>query len=258
VNGSVVDAALGYLSRGWSVIPVRPRSKRPIIAWQRYQEHPPSAELVRHWYERWPDANVAVVTGAVSALVVVDVDPAHGGARSLQRLEAAHGPLPDTLEAVTGGGGRHLYFAHPGSTVHNRVDLAPGIDIRADGGLVVAPPSVHPSGRLYRWATGHGPDEVAPAPLPSWLLAQAEPAERHAAHPMGYWRRLLAEGVPEGRRNSSIASLAGHLFHHQVDEAVVTELLLAWNRARCRPPLADDEVVRTVQSIARLHRAGAR
>lgn len=254
MSGSVVDAALDYLRRGWSVIPVRPRSKRPIIAWQSYQEHPPSADLVRHWYERWPDANVAVVTGAVSGLVVVDVDPAHGGGASLQRLQKDHGVLPTTLEAITGGGGRHLYFAHPGSTVHNRVDLARGIDIRGDGGLVVAPPSIHPSGQLYRWAAGRGPDEAEPAPLPSWLLAKAEPADGHAAHPVGHWRRLLAEGVPEGRRNSSIASLAGHLLHHQVDEAVVTELLLAWNRTRCRPPLPDDEVVRTVQSIGRLHR----
>lgn len=248
-------AALDYLARGWSVVPVRPREKRPLIAWQAYQHVRPRAEDVRDWFGRWPEANVAIVTGAVSGLVVLDVDPKHGGDASLSRLEREHGPLPFTVEAVSGGGGRHLYFAHPGGHVRNQVGLAPGIDLRADGGVIIAPPSVHPSGARYGWRPHHSPQETALAAMPRWLLQP--PAPEHPGHPLAYWRELLAAGVPEGNRNSAIASLAGHLLWHGVDPEVVTELLLCWNRARCRPPLADEEVVRTVASITHLHQRTA-
>jgi hypothetical protein len=245
-------AALDYLRRGWSVVPVRPREKRPLVSWQDYQQRPPDEARVCEWFERWPDANVGIVTGAVSGLVVVDVDPKHGGSESLAALEREHGPLPVTVEAVSGSGGRHLYFAHPGGPVRNRVALAPGIDLRADGGMIVAPPSVHPTGRRYAWRPGLGPGEVGLAAPPAWLLREIGRAGR-AGHPLSHWRALLAEGVPAGSRNDTIASLSGHLLWHGVDPDVVTELLLCWNHERCRPPLPDDEVIRIVQSITRLH-----
>jgi len=166
-------AARAYRARGWSVIPVEPRGKRPLIPWRALQtRQAPAAELER-WFERWPDANVAIVTGRLSGLVVLDVDPRHGGAESLAAFEAEHGPLPDTLEVLTGGGGRHLYFRHPGGRVGNRVGLRPGMDLRGDGGCVVAPPSVHPSGQSYAWRQGRGPDDRAAAPLPRGLVAAA-------------------------------------------------------------------------------------
>jgi len=232
------------------VIPVRAGDKRPLIAWQPFQERLATVDELNGWFARWPDANVGVVTGAISGLVVVDVDPRHDGDAGLAELERRHGALPDTVEAVSGGGGRHLYFAHPGGTVHNRVGLAPGVDLRGDGGLIVAPPSLHPSGRHYRWRAGHGPDRIDPAPLPPWFLDTL--AERSRRTP-GYWRDLLSRGVVEGGRNDAVASLAGHLLWHGLDPDVATELLLCWNRVRCRPPLSDAEVVRTVDSISRLH-----
>ena len=82
---------------------------------------------------------MGIVTDAVSGLVVLDVDPRHGCEESLKNLEREHGPLPRTLEAMTGGGGRHIYFAHPGGSVRNRVGITPGIDLRGDGGCIVAP-----------------------------------------------------------------------------------------------------------------------
>jgi hypothetical protein len=244
-------AALDYLSRGWSVVPVGARSKRPIIAWQPYQRQRALPNDVTHWFARWPDANVGIVTGRVSSLVVLDVDVAHGGAETFERLLDEHGPLPATVEAVSGGGGRHLYFAHPGGSIPNRVELFRGIDLRGDGGVIVAPPSVHPSGGRYRWLPGHGPGSLDPAPMPDWLLRAAAPSAAGTGHPPTYWRTLISEGVAEGGRNNAIASLSGHLLHHDVDEQVVIELLLCWNRVRCRPPLADEEVVRTVLSIVR-------
>jgi hypothetical protein len=246
-----LEAALGYLRRGWSAIPIERRGKRPLVAWLEFQDRAATPAEVEEWFARWPGANVGIVTGHVSGLVVLDVDPAHGGADSLARLEAAHGPLPVTVEALTGGGGRHLYFAHPGGQVGNRVGLHPGIDLRGDGGCVVAPPSVHPSGRRYAWAAGRAPDAARLALLPDWLLRDS--AARRGGHPLAHWRELVRRGVGEGERNSTLASLAGHLLWHEVDPEVVLELLLTWNRERCAPPLEDAEVASVVDSIARLH-----
>ena len=163
------QAAQDYLGRGWSVIPVRAREKRPAVPWKTYQDRLVSGQTLHEWFSRSPDYNVAIVTGALSGLVVVDVDPRHGGKESLRELEREHGALPETIESVTGGGGRHLYFSHPGGDVPNRTNIKPGIDLRGDGGCVVAPPSVHPSGKRYRWKKAHGPGDVELAALPDWL-----------------------------------------------------------------------------------------
>lgn len=248
---AALDAALDYLARGWSVIPIQPGGKRPLAAWLEFQLRHPSPQEIDRWFRRWSDANVAIVTGQISALVVLDIDVRHGGAESLARLEQANGPLPRTLEALTGGGGRHLYFVHPGGLLRNRTGIEPGIDLRGDGGYVVAPPSLHPSGRRYQWA--HGPSDVPLAQMPAWLLVRPLPGAEKTGHPLAHWRQLVREGVAEGERNNSVASLAGHLLWHGVDPTVALDLLLCWNRTRCRPPLQDDEVARTVESITRLH-----
>ena len=245
-------AALAYAAQGWSVIPIEPHGKRPLVGWREFQYRRAEAGQVEAWYRRWPAANVGVVTGRISGLVIVDIDAAHGGFESLDALQASTGPWPATVEAVTGGGGRHLYFAHPHAPVANRVAIRPGIDVRADGGCVVAPPSLHPSGRRYAWAGGRAPGQVRVAPLPIPIREQARHAER-AGHPPAYWRALIHEGIPEGRRNNTLASLTGHLLRRGVDPDVTLELMLAWNRTHCRPPLPDGEVVSVVDSIRRLH-----
>jgi hypothetical protein len=247
------DAAIRYLQRGWSVIPVEPRGKRPLVRWQDFQARHPLAAEVRDWFRRWPDANVGVVTGAISGLVVVDIDVQHDGFESLTTLEMRGGALPRSVEANSGGGGRHCYFKHPGGMVRNRVALYPGIDLRGDGGCIVVPPSVHPSGGRYAWVSGRSPEEIALAPLPRRLvnMMRSETGQSHAPE---HWRHLTREGVGEGERNNTIASLCGHLLQRGIDEQVALELLLAWNRVRCRPPLDDAEVEQVVASIAKLHR----
>jgi len=253
--GAMLRAALRAAGRGWSVVPMRPGEKVPLIPWLEHQTRRAGEGEIRRWFKRWPRANVGVATGEVSDLVVLDVDSGHGGDESLQALSAEHGPLPATVEARTGGGGRHLYFAHPGFGVQNRVGLRKGLDVRGDGGCVVVPPSVHPSGRSYRWREGCSPDDTRPAVLPDWLRELLR-HRRGRGHSLEHWRILAARGVEEGERNNAIASLAGHLLWHGVDADVVMELLLAWNRERCRPPLADEEVARTVASITKLHESG--
>jgi len=247
------EAAKRYLARGWSVLPLRPPDKRPLIPWGYLQNERPSEDDIAEWFRRWPHANIGIVTGEISNLIVLDVDPKHGGDTALERLERRYRPLSATVEAVTGGGGRHLYFAHPGGLTRNRVGLAQGIDLRGDGGYIVAPPSTHPSGGLYEWVAGHTPEEIALAPLPRWLILPIQGPR--AGRSLSDWRQLVREGVAEGQRNSTIASLTGHLLWHNVDSDVALELLLAWNRMQCRPPLEDAEVAQIVASITKLHDA---
>ena len=121
---SILDEAVRYLDLGWPVIPAHTvrdgecscgnehcesAGKHPRIAWAIYQTRVASADELRRWWTRWPDANVAVVTGAVSGIVVLDVDPRHGGDESIRDLT-----LPPTATAITGGGGQHYIYAHPG------------------------------------------------------------------------------------------------------------------------------------------------
>jgi hypothetical protein len=250
---SFLDAALDYLHRHWSVIPMRERDKRPMIRWLEFQQRQASEAEVAGWYRRWPQANVGIVTGALSGLVVLDVDPRHGGDQSLAEWQREHGPLPQTIEAITGGGGRHLYFSHPGGVIHNRAGLAAGIDLRGDGGCVVAPPSIHASGHTYRWRSGHGAGQIPLAAMPGWLLQRVTGEHHRLGHSLDDWRNLVRQGVLKGERNSTIASFSGHLLWHGVDPDVVQELLLCWNQVRCRPPLSDKEVIRTVDSIGHRH-----
>lgn len=117
------------------------------------------------WWKRWPYANMAVSTGKASGLIVVDVDA--GGEESLLGFE-----LPETVEVITGSGGRHLYYKRPETELKYKTvrGILQGVDIRADGGYVIAPPSKHFSGRTYQWDAAHHPDDMAVADCPEWLL----------------------------------------------------------------------------------------
>jgi hypothetical protein len=240
-----------YTAHGWSVIPIRSGDKRPLVRWEEFQYRRPRVEEVHAWFSGWPEAGIGVVTGAVSGLVVLDIDSRHGGEASLERLQWQHDRLPTTVECRSGGGGRHLYFAHPGALLRNKAGLAPGVDLCGDGGYVVAPPSLHASGLRYAWVGDRKPKMSDLAPLPGWVLRLAVDQPGRLGHSIAHWRRLVREGVCEGERNNTIASLAGHLLRHGVDAPVVVEALLCWNRVSCQPPLMDDEVVSVVESIGR-------
>jgi hypothetical protein len=243
------EAIRNYVRRGWSIIPIGPAEKRPLVRWEEFQHWRATEEEAWGWFRTWPDAGIGIVTGAISGLVVIDVDLKHGGNAGLKKLEGEHDRMPTTIECRTGGGGRHIYFDHPGGLIRNKVGLAPGVDLRGDGGYVVAPPSMHSSGVRYVWDEGRDPGSRAIAPLPDWVLQLAVDQPSRRGHSVAHWRQLVSDGVPEGERNNTIASLTGHLLRNGVDPAVAMELLLCWNRVRCRPPLPDDEVVAVVESI---------
>jgi Bifunctional DNA primase/polymerase, N-terminal/Primase C terminal 1 (PriCT-1) len=207
-----------------------------------------SEDVIRHWWRVAPHANIGLVTGDV---IVLDVDRRDGGDQSLKALEHRHGELSSTWRALTGGG-EHVYFSRPAVQIPCSAKLlGPGLDIRGVGGYVVAPPSVHISGRIYAWSVDHHPDEVPIAPMPEWMVrALKAPASGGAPHSPSVWRQLVC-GVGEGQRNSAVAKLSGYLLRHYVDARVTLELMLALNAARFTPPLSPGEVTRTVGSIAR-------
>jgi hypothetical protein len=153
------------------------------VPWQGRTEAAATEAEVEEWWRRWPGANLGVVTGRVSGVVVFDVDPRHGGNAALNAFEARWGLLPLTLEAHTGGGGRHLWFSS-GQALPSVV-LAPGLELKAERAVVVVPPSVHASGRPYVWRDGRGPEDVRPAPLPDWVEALAQgDARAELRHPL--------------------------------------------------------------------------
>ena len=164
----LLAAALDYARRGFSVIPLKPRDKRPALqSWKDYQSRCATEEEIRAWWQRIPNANVGIVTGAISKIVVLDID-GQDGERSLldcmPELQQVHTP------AVCTGKGAHLYFLHPGGVVPNRAGMAPNLDLRGDGGFVVAPPSIHPNGGTYAFVNGFDLNN-APAEAPPKLLS---------------------------------------------------------------------------------------
>ncbi len=211
-----------------------------------------SATGDRHVVEKiWrevPPANIGLRTGAV---IVIDIDPRHGGDASLEKLQSMHGELPLTWRCLTGGGGEHIYFrAPPYRIIRNSAGaIAEGIDVRGEGGYVVAPGSRHTSGRSYEWSVDHHPDDIELAVVPDWLLSVVAGDHKQKRTP-GQWQAVAALPVPEGKRNSTAAALYGHLVRRDVDAKVALELLRAWNIARCKPPMADGEITTIAASIS--------
>lgn len=174
----IEQSAKAYAQRGWYVIPVIPREKRPVLRdWGNRATR--DLMLIEAWYRNNVGWGVGILSGRKSGLVIIDID-GQLGADTWADLCAQFGPPPDTVEVVTGSGGRHLYYKFPSApygeqeiTITNDAGgrLGPGIDVRAEGGFVVAPPTVHPNGNPYQWEAMSSPfDGVAVAELPGWLL----------------------------------------------------------------------------------------
>jgi putative DNA primase/helicase len=249
---------------------------------------------VRAWWGRdgqYPGANIGIASGRAhdgAGVVVLDVDPEHDGEASLHALEEHYGQLPTTLMCWTGGGGSHLYFAHPGDVpLGNVTDLGglPGLDVKVDGGYVVAPPSLHRSRHLYEWTTPAG--SLAPlASLPAWLrtLIERPPAPVPPAPPRGswpdseqdtpdargrawVWLQRYGAAASVGRRNVMGARLAMQLRDDGLTQAEAEPFLRAYQRQvpqSDRDPYSEGEALRTLASIygkparepARFARAG--
>lgn len=261
---SLLDAALAYAAKGWYVFPCHTPTTTGCSCLKRdactdIGKHPrtrhgltdaTSAEVtIRRWWKQWPLANIGIRTGALSGLIVLDEDPHKGGTDSREELEHTYHPLPETVQQLTGGGGFHYLFAPPGGTVKNSVDmLGPGLDIRGDGGYIIAPPSLHKSGTRYAWELSHLPEETDLAPMPAWLLALCQDPTRRRATPAPG----AADGpIKEGRRNVTLFRMGCALRRHGADEALIHAALKTMNAQRCQPPLPDAVMVKISASAMR-------
>jgi hypothetical protein len=152
------------------------------------------------------------------------------------------GCCPPDQGSVQAGGGTHLYFSHPGGHIKNKVDILPGVDVRADGGCVVAPGSSHHSGNNYLWEHGMTPEKVPLPLLPDWLLKLIESPALSQSE--GTLR------IPEGRRNSTLTSFAGMMHRRGMTAEAIQSAAIIENRLRCNPPLDEFEVKKIVRSIS--------
>jgi len=262
---SMQEAALAYAERyGWPVLPLHsiglagsctcgradcgspgkhPRTPRGLKDATR------DVTVVRNWWSLWPKANIGIVTGAVSGFFVLDVD-GEEGEKSLRELEEQHGALPETVESVTGGGGRHIFFRWPGRAIPNKVGLLSGLDARGDGGYIVAPPSNHASGARYAWKVLCSPDEITLATAPLWLVelicnGKSLNDEEGATTPRV--ADLALEGVPLGTRDTTLFRYACRLRAQGLKRQEV-ELLVLEAAAKCKPPFPKNEALAKVDS----------
>lgn len=256
---AALEAALDYLRRGWTPIPCCPPGcdaervpwhwkdepckkpgKIPLLKWTKWQKRRPQESDLKSWWARWPWANVGLVTGEQSDIVVVDleVDASLNGY-----------PVPPTVIAQSGSGGRHYYFRHPGRPVETKTRILgpePAVDVRGDGGFIVVAPSGHSSGERYDWILG--PEDEELAELPDWVLEALKRKEK-GENRRG-WEQV-AQGVPEGQRNETAASYAGKLLSQltpELWESAAWPALVAWNE-RNTPPLEKTELRGIFESI---------
>jgi Bifunctional DNA primase/polymerase, N-terminal/Primase C terminal 1 (PriCT-1) len=240
----MLQTARALAEMGLAIFPCLPRDKRPATPHGLRDATTDSIEIENWWYQN-PNYNIAIATGVVSGVFVIDLD-GDDAEFGLRKLEAQHGALPATVESITGRG-RHLFFKCPERPVRNSAGkIATGIDVRANGGYVIAPPSIHPNGRRYCWSVDSASRFADP---PNWLLSMVIEPKAGTATPSSTWRGLVRDGVAEGRRNTSAARLTGHLLRHRIDPIVALELIQGWNAMHCSPPLPRDEIVAIVSSI---------
>ena len=239
-----VDFAIRYAEQGLSVIPLnymvgfdecschRPdcssKAKHPLVSnW--INEATTEINKINGWWSKFPSANIGIATGAISGIIVLDVD-GETGSESLKRLEHEIGELPPTWTVATGHG-RHLYFRYDGRIKTNRVRFADGLDIRSDGGYVVAPPSVHATGAKYMW---QGKCTIADIP-DEWVDVINERKTE-------YRPESLPIIFAEGQRNDSLFKLGASLKRKGLCYEAIEAALNAENQKRCQPPLTEYEV----------------
>lgn len=249
-----MDFVKFYTGKGWQVFPCQPGHKEPAVKWADEATNDTARAL--EWWKYNPSANIGIATGARSGLVVVDIDAGHGGEESIKELAAKHS-IPETVTAKTGGGGRHLIFKHPGVEIRNSASkLAKGIDIRGDGGYIVAPPSLHPSGNRYQWLSELAPSRHELAPMPEWMITDllAVTKLEYPQTPIGSPTSAVNQndGVfSTGTRNATLASLAGTMRRRGMSESAIYTALLEENKAKCNPPLSPNEVAAIAKSVIR-------
>ncbi len=237
-KADILLIAKEYLRCGFSVIPLQSKGKKPVIpSWREFQKRLPTEEELASWFWNGSRNNIGIVSGAISRLAILDAD-------SVEVVEWCETSLPQTPTVKTARG-RHYYFKYkPGlknSVNVNRLKL----DVRGEGGYVVAPPSEHETGAVYHWVEDRSLDDLPLANLSKIILAKPCLDKTPI--------KELLEGIPAGQRNDSLARITGAMFAKGLDYDETLNLCLAWN-PRNSPPLPEQEVKTTVESIFKKHR----
>lgn len=247
--GDCLTAAIKYATvYGWAVFPVSGKSKKPLTP-HGCKDAKKDVGAIRHWWKKWPDASVGIATGSISNLIVIDedIDENKGidGIQSMRAWEKMHAPLPETVMAITGRGGSHLYYRYNGNDIKNRAGLLEGVDVRGEGGYVVAPPSIHPNGTEYQWE--YPPEEFELAPLNDTimtLLRETKDVEQGAAF-------TLPARIQSGARNDTLYRLACSMQSQGLPDEAIREAVAKTNAEACDEPLSADELEVLVSSALR-------
>ena len=261
---SILSAAKRYIQKArmrapMAIIPLI--GKRPLTkhGWEDASTDP---EQVEKWWSKHPEANIGIATGEINSILVIDVDikpeqDKHGD-QSLDELIQELGELPKSWEATTGTGGRHLYFRYPnGYSIKNSAStLGKDIDVRANGGYIVAPPSVHPDTKKeYIWKEGAGPDDLPLAELPdSWIQRLENPkkkqkSERQDGSEQVQEKFILPKIIEEGQRNDTLFRYGASLRAGNISAADILQMLKEVNQDRVKPPLPQTEVDQIYDSL---------
>lgn len=235
------DYALIYVHLGWKVLPLQPHKKSPATA-HGLKDATNAPEQIKKWWRDNPNYNIGIATGEGSKglyIIDIDVDPEKGkdGVQSFQKWEEEHGNISDTVICKTPRGGYHLYF-YDHNNLRNIAGIDGCIDTRANGGYIVAPPSIHPNGGTYTWIRSPSDKQVANLPR-AWLdfiSKYRKPKERAEEHP---------RKITQGNRTSTLVSKIGELSHTSIDKATIKATIHALNNS-FEPPLTDEELEKEV------------
>jgi P4 family phage/plasmid primase-like protien len=269
MSSNMKKHALKYAAGGYRIVPMYPVKEGRCLCSKgkdcgRPGKHPMTKHGVKDattdrdsvtaWWTDSPNANIGIAPGGNAGILVLDIDPRNDGKKTLKRLKKEVGPLPDTVTALTGGGGRHLVFQHPSFRIRKDNTgkiFGSGIDVLSDGCIMIAPPSRHATGKRYRWAQGKSYRDLKPASLPETWLNQlrggAPPAAKADSTP-----KAQSDGlVTEGGRNNYLTGLAGTLQRAGASPETLRAAVEAENRAKCSPPLDAGEVKKIIRSMSR-------
>ena len=243
--------SLYYAQLGFAVFPLQPRGKVPFLD-GGFKIASKDPDQIATWWTRWPDANIGIATGAASGgLVVIDADvnpdAGYDGTDSLREYAAAHGPFPDTCRALTGRGGFHDFYRTT-ETLHNRAGVLEGVDVRADGGYVVAAPSIHPNGRRYTWEID--PEDAEIAEANDAVLELCRSHKPGTGRSEATKEDQLAPIMP-GTRNDTIYRLACSLQAKGLTDEAIRAAVMAENKNRCVPPMGEAEIERIIANAIR-------
>jgi len=243
----LLEHALACVEEGWPVFPVASNAKTPLTK-NGFKDASKSPDEVRKTFAKYKDPNIGLRTGEASKLGVIDVDTKNG-ARGPESLASELKDLPPTLTVKTPSGGWHLYFLYPEGGLRSKNGIFPGIDLKADGGYVLAAGSSI-DGKFYEYVDPEAPIAALPEEILAKLRNAFNKSRKAAAGPVG-------ATIANGGRNTKLASLAGTLRRKGLGQGEIAVALKAVNAERCDPPLAEVEVDGIAASIARYPQNGA-